>query len=387
MEEEKMMNVLVLGASGAGKSTLIKAISGIEVMTGVGEGNTQRIQVYESQTWPIRFIDTKGFEYNFLKQLQTIHQIKKYTKQQASETDENNPGIDAVWYCVDGTVRRMFADNIELMNKAIKGWKNVPVFSVLTKSYSEKDIPENIEAIQQAFAKSKSVNLKKIIPVVAEEYAINDEVTVMPKGIEELCVQTLDCVDEAKAINKENRERMVLLQKRYTANAVTAGAAGSAAVVGAIPFDFADAIVLVPLETALTKGIFKVYGVNFSGELVSGIVGSAIITNIAKGIIKALTGKIPVAGAVLNGIVAAVVVEALGQSVIAASEAIYKGKLDSTQIDMVVDFVMEKTKENKIIGASVAYLESNADKLQGKKAKDIFEAIKNSIEDSVKKNK
>lgn len=387
MEEEKMMNVLVLGASGAGKSTLIKAISGIEVMTGVGEGNTQRIQVYESQTWPIRFIDTKGFEYNFLKQLQTIHQIKKYTKQQASETDENNPGIDAVWYCVDGTVRRMFADNIELMNKAIKGWKNVPVFSVLTKSYSEKDIPENIEAIQQAFAKSKSVNLKKIIPVVAEEYAINDEVTVMPKGIEELCVQTLDCVDEAKAINKENRERMVLLQKRYTANAVTAGAAGSAAVVGAIPFDFADAIVLVPLETALTKGIFKVYGVNFSGELVSGIVGSAIITNIAKGIIKALTGKIPVAGAVLNGIVAAVVVEALGQSVIAASEAIYKGKLDSTQIDMVVDFVMEKTKENKIIGASVAYLESNADKLQGKKAKDIFEAIKNSIEDSVKKDK
>lgn len=387
MEEEKMMNVLVLGASGAGKSTLIKAISGTEVMTGVGEGNTQRIQVYESQTWPIRFIDTKGFEYNFLKQLQTIHQIKKYTKQQASETDENNPGIDAVWYCVDGTVRRMFADNIELMNKAIKGWKNVPVFSVLTKSYSEKDIPENIEAIQQAFAKSKSVNLKKIIPVVAEEYAINDEVTVMPKGIEELCVQTLDCVDEAKAINKENRERMVLLQKRYTANAVTAGAAGSAAVVGAIPFDFADAIVLVPLETALTKGIFKVYGVNFSGELVSGIVGSAIITNIAKGIIKALTGKIPVAGAVLNGIVAAVVVEALGQSVIAASEAIYKGKLDSTQIDMVVDFVMEKTKENKIIGASVAYLEANADKLQGKKAKDIFEALKNTIEDSVKKDK
>ena len=93
MEEERMMNVLVLGASGAGKSTLIKAISGTEVMTGVGEGNTQRIQVYESQTWPIRFIDTKGFEYNILKQLQTIHQIKKYTKQQASETDENDPGI------------------------------------------------------------------------------------------------------------------------------------------------------------------------------------------------------------------------------------------------------------------------------------------------------
>lgn len=44
--KEKMMNVLVLGASGAGKSTLIKAISGTEVITGVGEGNTQKIPVY-----------------------------------------------------------------------------------------------------------------------------------------------------------------------------------------------------------------------------------------------------------------------------------------------------------------------------------------------------
>jgi len=61
MEEIKKMNVLVLGNSGAGKSTLIEAISGTEVTTGVGEGNTQRIGVYESTIWPIRCIDTKGF--------------------------------------------------------------------------------------------------------------------------------------------------------------------------------------------------------------------------------------------------------------------------------------------------------------------------------------
>lgn len=380
------MNVLVLGASGAGKSTLIKSISGIEVATGVGEGNTQKIEVYESKTWPLRFIDTKGFEYNFFKQLQTIHQIKKYTKQQTAEKDENEPGIDAVWYCVDGTVRRMFSDNIELMNKAIRGWKKVPVFAVLTKSYSEKDIPENIEVLQQVFAKSKSVNLKKIIPVVAEEYAINDDISVMPKGIEELCAQTLECADEAKAINKENRERMVLLQKRHTANVVTAGSAGSAAIVGAVPLNFADAIVLVPLETALVKGIFKVYKVNFSADLVSGIIGSAIITNIAKGILKALTGKIPVAGAVLNGVVAAIIVEALGQSVIAASEAIYKGIIDPAKIDQVTTFVGEKIKENKIVGTAISYLETNADKLKGKNAKDIFEAIKEIVENSIKNN-
>lgn len=67
METKELMNVIVLGASGAGKSTLIKAISGTEVMTGVGEGNTQKIDLYESSTWPIRLIDTKGFEFNLIE--------------------------------------------------------------------------------------------------------------------------------------------------------------------------------------------------------------------------------------------------------------------------------------------------------------------------------
>ena len=52
--------------------------------------------------------------------------------------------------------------------------------------------------------------MKKIIPVVAEEYAINDEVKVAPMGIDELCLNTLDCIDEAKNINKENRESLVV---------------------------------------------------------------------------------------------------------------------------------------------------------------------------------
>ena len=58
------MNVLIVGNSGAGKSTLIKAIAGVEVQPGVGEAVTQNISVYESSTWPIRFIDTKGFEHD-----------------------------------------------------------------------------------------------------------------------------------------------------------------------------------------------------------------------------------------------------------------------------------------------------------------------------------
>jgi len=380
MEESKKMNILVLGVSGAGKSTLIKAISGTEVVTGVGEGNTQKIDVYESSTWPLRCIDTKGFEYNIIEQYKTIHQIKKFTKEQIADKDDDNVGIDAVWYCIEGTARRTFSHNINLMNKAIKGWKNIPVFAVITKSYSEVDIPANIEAVEQAFAKSqKSINLKKIIPVVAEEYAINEEVIVPPRGIDTLCLETLDCLDEAKELNKTNRDAMILEQKRFTSHGLVIGSTTSAVVIGAVPIPFPDSVILVPLETGLTKLIFKIYGIDYSNDLITGIVGSTMLTNIAKQILK----TIPIAGAVANGVVGGALVFALGESVILASEAMYSGKLDPTKIDETVKFVGEKVKENPIIDYTVSYFEKNKDKILDKKPKEIF----NEILDSMKNTK
>lgn len=388
MEEIKKMNVLVLGNSGAGKSTLIKAISGNEVKTGVGEGSTQRISVYESTTWPIRCIDTKGFEYKRFEQLKTIRQIKKFTKQQVESTEtntENGVTIDAVWYCIEGTARRMFSYNIEMMNKAIKSWKNVPVFAVITKSYSEVDVSENIEAVSQAFAKGNGVNLQKIIPVVAEAYMINNDVVVEPKGIDVLCNATLDCSEEAKRISEENRKRMILEQKRFNANLLVAGATTTASVVGAVPVPFADSVILVPLETALAKGVLKIYGVDFTGELITAIIGSTAITNVAKAAIGALKAIPNIAGSVINAVVAGFFVAALGESVIALSEAIYLGKIDKEKIDAVVEFVVDKLKNNVILGFVVKYIEDNKDKLQDKSVKDIMAIIGEALKDTRKK--
>ena len=378
MNENKKMNVLVLGISGAGKSTLIKSVSGISVTTGIGEGNTQNINVYESDNWPIRFIDTKGFEYSIRRQLETIRQVKKYTKQQL--TKDNNItdlGIDAVWYCIEGTSRRTFSYNIDLMFKAIKGWKNIPIFAVITKSYSEKDIPENIEAIKTIFAEHKNVNLKAIIPVVAEEYSINDEIKVSPMGIEDLCLQTLDCLDEAKKINKNNLNRMILNQKRFLAHGLVVAATTSAATIGAVSvIPFSDSVILVPLEASLTKSIFKIYKIKFSNELIDNIIGATTITFIAKEILKI----IPLAGNVANGVVAGVVVCALGESIIAASEAIQKGTINPEKVNEILDFISEKMKSNKFLNKATNYLKENANNLQNKSSKEILTNMLNAIE-------
>ena len=373
MESKRKMNVLVLGASGAGKSTLIKAVSGASIKTGVGESVTDKIDVYESDTWPLRFIDTKGFEYSFLQQRKTVKQIKAYTQEQIRDEDieSDEIGIDAVWFCVEGTSRRIFADNIEIMNKAIKGWKGVPVFAVITKSYSDPDIDENKQAVAQAFAKVKKVNLQKIIPVVAEEYPVTDELMVPRRGIDELCSATLDCVDTAKQINEENRKRMILEQKNHNANKYIVLMTSAAAAVGAIPISFADAAVLVPLETTLTKTILKMYNVKVSPELVGTIIGSTAISNLAKTALIPLK-TLPIAGSVINGVVAGCIAFALGEAVNQLGKAIYTGKVDPNQITKVQEFVEDKLDDNKVIGTISAYLQENADRLSGKSAKEII---------------
>lgn len=389
MEQSRKMNVLVLGNSGAGKSTLIKAISGAEVKTAVGGSVTQKIDVYESTTWPIRCIDTKGFEYKWFEQQKTISQVKKYTKEQLkTETndDGSETGIDAVWYCVDGCSKRVFDDNINMMNKSIKGWKNIPVFAVITKSLAENEIEDNIKAVNIAFAKSKrAVNLQKVIPVVAEPYYIKSEV-VEQMGIEELCQATLDCFDEAKRISKDNRDRMILEQKRFTANALVAGATTAAAVTGAAPTPFPDSVILVPLETGLAKGVLKIYNIDFSGELITAIIGSTVITNIAKAALNVLKA-VPIAGNVLNAVVAGFFVGALGEAMIGLSESIYLGKIKVDDIDKIVEFVSDKIKTNAVFGFAIEYLEKNADKFIGKSAKEITKTINDAIKDGVKLKK
>lgn len=370
METEKNMNVLVLGSSGCGKTTLIKAISGVDIVT---KGSTQEINVYSSNNWPLTFIDTKGYEYSTIEQWKSIYQVKKYVKKQINSLNES--GIDAVWYCIDGTVRRTFKYNVDLMIKSIKKWKNIPVFVVLTKSYSKPDIDENIESVRELFKDIKEINLKDIIPVVALEYKIDDEHTVEVSGIEELCLKTLECIDEAKEISKDNKERMILNQKRFTAHGIVSASTISAAVVGVapIPAVISDSTILIPIEVGMTKSIFKIYKVKYSEGLVDKIVGSVIITMIAKQIVQA----IPIVGSVANGVVAGGVVLTLGEGIVAVCEEIRKGNIDPEKIDEVTAKIEEYMKNSAIIGILTTYFEKNKDGLKNKKANEILAEIIN----------
>ena len=167
---------------------------------------------------------------------------------------------------------------------------------------------------------------------------------------------------------------MILEQKRFTAYAVTYGATLTSFTIGAIPLNFADSTLLVPIEIALVSSVFKIYGVNLSKEIVKTLVGSSVITLAAKQVVS-LIKTIPIAGDIVNGVVAGSFVFALGEGTIAVSESIYTGKIDISQTEVIAETIAKSIKSNKIVKSTIGYFEKNGDNLSNKTAKEIFEEI------------
>lgn len=363
MNEELRMKVLVLGMSGAGKSTLIKSVSEQEVETGVGASVTKEVKSYDCNVWPLSLIDTQGFEFNIIRQIKSVHQISSYIKE--------NKGIDAIWYCIDSETKRVDTHNIELLSKAIKGWNNMPLFIVLTKSYSKLEQESNIEAVKQAFEKTKITNIKGIIPIVAEERKI-ESVVIEKNGIEELCLKTIECKDEALEIGESNLKK-ILTRKRIYSQSIVAVSTASATTIGAIPLNFADATILVPLETTMTSAILWNYGIK-NKSVITAIVGSQGITFVAKQAVTAIKA-LPVVGDIANSIVAGVIVFTLGEAVTLLGESIYSGNLSIDNIEEVIEFISNNVKNNPALNSTIKYLEKNADILKEKSPSEILNEI------------
>ena len=123
-------NVLLIGESGVGKSTLINAVlKREETEVGFGmTGTTQRMEIYEGEGLPFRVIDTIGFEPTFFRKTKAINAVKKWSKDSAkkkkNETeDQEDKQIHAIWFCVEGTRRKLFYDTIKSMLRAPPRWQ------------------------------------------------------------------------------------------------------------------------------------------------------------------------------------------------------------------------------------------------------------------------
>ena len=351
-------NILVIGNSGAGKSTLINSILGEErAETSSGEAVTKQLEIYENPNLPFRVIDTVGFEFDIIKQWKAIHAVKKWSKDSILKSNVDKQ-IDIIWYCVEATSKKLFAKNIEMLTKAASTWKQVPLIVVLTKSYSEVENAENIKMIQDGFSKyGRKVNLKRVIPVVAQPYYVSEDVVVSPSGLTELVEETNNWIPEGMRLSREAVDGFVLKQKRYEANALVAGAVTAAGAIAAVPkIPFTDATLLTTLELGMVTAISRLYGVSkikkgdSARKLISTIVEVGTVSTVAKGLVEVLKTINPIVN-IANIIVACTIVAAVGEATIGVMEAVYTGKVDIDDLDWIRRFTeseLKRTKAGKI---------------------------------------
>lgn len=386
-------NVLVIGNSGVGKSTLINSVLGEEkAETGWGtKGTTKELAIFESEKIPFRIIDTVGFEPSLIKEMKAIGAVKKWSKDSAKEGHEDNQ-INVIWFCVEGTSSKLFPKIIKDLSRATSMWETVPIIVVITKSYSVPDREKNIEMVNNAFAKQKSFskNLRKVIPVVASTYVLNDNAYAAPEGITELLDATNELMPEGIKAGESDIAVFKLNRKRAMAHGIAGVSTTAAVIVGAVPIPFADAAILMPIEIALVNALGQIYGIakneeskQFFNSIVEvGTVGTAAKTALSA--LKAIPG-VNLGASVLNAIIAGSFVAALGEGTIYAFEQVYLGKMSVADIDWVKK-IIEAKFSTQLIEIVKNVLESITKNTDNKAiAKLILDVVKNVLNPSVKK--
>lgn len=93
--------------------------------------------------------------------------------------------INVIWFCVDGTAKKLFPEAIASLAKATSLWKSIPIAVMITKSCSQLERVENVGIVEKDFAGQKK-QPSAIIPVVADRYIINETSVVPEDGVTEL---------------------------------------------------------------------------------------------------------------------------------------------------------------------------------------------------------
>lgn len=347
-------NVLVIGNSGVGKSTLINAVLGEEcAVTGYGiTGTTQELSIYENGRIPFRIIDTVGFEPSFRKASRAVRSVRKWSRDSAVKEERKEERISVIWCCVEGTSRKLFPDTIRIMAKAVSMWPSVPVIAVITKSYSLPERRENIMMVHEAFSTHKKLfnNLKRIIPVVAMTYRLNDDAFAPPDGITDLIEATNDLLPEGIRASETDVAKYKMDRRRAFAHSSVGVATASAVIVGAVPIPFPDAAILTPLEIAEINTVSRIYGINKDEKLVKfvdSIVEVGTVSTAARAAVNALKSipGVNAAASAVNAVIAGSIVAAIGECSIAAFEQISAGNRSLAETEWVKELTDSKLSE------------------------------------------
>lgn len=337
-KELKTLNVMILGKTGVGKSTLINNMFNKKMAdVGVGKPITKDIKKIMLPNFPLAIFDTPGLELSGDFNVDSLMDAVVNEIDKGIRSGDVSQAIHCIWYCISTPSHRIEQTEIDFLKKFLGKTSeyDVPVIVVLTQSYSKRDAQNLKSEVEK-----ENLPIVNIVPVLAENYEIDDEYTAKAYGLERLSEIMNNVIPDAVQKTFIAVQKVNLELKKGKAQAVVASSAVAAAATGAVPIPFSDAAVLVPEQIAMIGGITAIFGVPMDQgtvmAIISATIGTAGTTVLGKTIAANLIKLIPAVGSVVGGVIsaatAAALTAALGEAYIAIMVMVCKGDLSITDL-------------------------------------------------------
>jgi small GTP-binding protein len=305
------VNILIAGQTGVGKSTLINEVFGEKfAQTAAGRPVTQHAEWFESETVPLRILDTKGLEAK--DYASTLHDMRAEIEKCRNEPEARDQ-LHMAWVCIatpSSRVQDAEIDIVRVLNKY-----DIPVVVVLTKD----DDDEEFAGIVANVLTERRASYAAIVPVRAVAKRNRPAM-----GLPELVRATFTTLPAAHraafaAAQKINRDLNREAAEDYVTAAVTAAAAAAA-----IPIPFADVATMAPVQAGMLIGISSAFGLTLDQQqivkLVAATLGCMAVSLAGRwavgSVLKFIPGAGTIVGSALNATVAGATTRTIGKAYI-----------------------------------------------------------------------
>lgn len=332
------LNVMILGKTGVGKSTLINNMFSRNLAdTGVGKRMTSEIKKWEVPDFPLAIYDTPGLELGGEFSVDNLLEAVKSQIEEGIKSGDISKAIHCIWYCISTPSHRFEQTEIDFLKRFLDETEsyNVPVIIVLTQSYSKKDAKELKSIIE-----NENLNVAKVVPVLAEDYEIDEDYTAKAYGLDKLSEVMNNVIPDGVKKTFVAVQIANLQLKKDRATAIVATSAVAAAAIGAVPIPFSDAALLVPEQISMLAGITAVFGLPVEKAtlmtIITATIGTTGTTVLGKSVVTGLLKLIPGVGSAVGGAIsattAAALSSALGEAYIAILIKVVEGELSMEEL-------------------------------------------------------